>query len=192
MRGPQKYPASLGVPGRVPPKVEGSRKRAENPCPALGCRLVWAKDGPPSVASHPLAETMSVPCRCTLPTAESARLPLVLPSRPHGLRAIVEGAAARARVPLNLRHEADSFLVLKDLVVCGLGFAILPRSSIRREEAEGRMLVAPLIRPAIRRQVVLAQPPDRAPGRATQAVLDLLVEEVAARAKDGDWQTLRG
>ncbi len=124
--------------------------------------------------------------------AAAARLPLVLPSRPHGLRAIVEGAAARARVPLNLRHEADSFLVLKDLVVCGLGFAILPRSSIRREEAEGRMLVAPLVRPAIRRQVVLAQPPDRAPGRATQAVLDLLVEEVAARARDGDWQTLRG
>lgn len=44
----------------------------------LGCDLVWAKDGPPSVASHPLADTMTVPCRCTLPTAETGRMPLVL------------------------------------------------------------------------------------------------------------------
>ncbi|WP_409967585.1 uroporphyrinogen decarboxylase family protein [Bengtsoniella intestinalis] len=44
----------------------------------LGCDLVWAKDGPPSVASHPLAETMSVPCDCKIPTEESGRMPLVL------------------------------------------------------------------------------------------------------------------
>lgn len=44
----------------------------------LGCDLVWAKDGPPSVASHPLADTMTIPCRCTLPTAESGRMPMVL------------------------------------------------------------------------------------------------------------------
>lgn len=119
--------------------------------------------------------------------AAAARYPLVAPSRPHGLRAIVDTGAARARVTLTVRHEADSFLVLKDLVECGLGFAILPRSSIRREEAEGRMMIAPLVRPALRRHVVLAMPSDRLPGRATEAVLALLTEEIAARAKAGDW-----
>ncbi len=44
----------------------------------LGCDLVWAKDGPPSVASHPLADTMTVPCECTLPTENDGRMPLVL------------------------------------------------------------------------------------------------------------------
>ncbi len=44
----------------------------------LGCELLWAKDGPPSVASHPLADTMTIPCECTLPTPESGRMPLVL------------------------------------------------------------------------------------------------------------------
>lgn len=122
--------------------------------------------------------------------ADAAKRPLVAPSLPHGLRSIVETAAARARITLNLRHEADSFLVLKDLVECGLGFAILPRSSIRREEQEGRMAVAPLVRPTIRRQVVLAVPPDRAAGRATEAVLALLAEEVAARADGGDWRAI--
>ncbi|MGN0493012.1 MAG: uroporphyrinogen decarboxylase family protein [Acutalibacteraceae bacterium] len=44
----------------------------------LGCDLVWTKNGPPSVSSHPLAEISEIPCRCKLPTAESGRLPMVL------------------------------------------------------------------------------------------------------------------
>lgn len=44
----------------------------------LGCELMWAADGPPSVKTHPLAETMTVPCLCTLPTKEDGRLPMIL------------------------------------------------------------------------------------------------------------------
>lgn len=44
----------------------------------LGCDLAWAEDGPPSVASHPLADTMTVPCKCKLPKPDQGRLPLVL------------------------------------------------------------------------------------------------------------------
>lgn len=44
----------------------------------LGCDLVWTSDGPPSVSSHPLAGTMTVPDLCKLPTAETGRMPLVL------------------------------------------------------------------------------------------------------------------
>ena len=54
------------------------------------------------------------------------------------------------------------------------------------------MSVAPLVRPVIRRHVVLALPPDRAAGRATEAVLALLAEEVAARAGAGDWRVAGG
>ena len=44
----------------------------------LGCSLVWTKDGPPSVSSHPLEDNPAVPCRCTLPAADDGRLPMVL------------------------------------------------------------------------------------------------------------------
>jgi uroporphyrinogen decarboxylase len=44
----------------------------------LGCELVWSDDCPPSVKTHPLAGTMTVPCRCTLPTEEDGRIPMVL------------------------------------------------------------------------------------------------------------------
>lgn len=47
----------------------------------LGCDLMWADDGPPSVASHPLATEMGdtpvVPCECTLPGPNDGRIPLV-------------------------------------------------------------------------------------------------------------------
>ena len=44
----------------------------------LGCDLMWSKDAPPSVSSHPLEETMTVPCLCEVPTAEDGRMPVIL------------------------------------------------------------------------------------------------------------------
>lgn len=44
----------------------------------LGCDLVWTMDGPPSVKTHPLEENPVVPCKCTIPTADDGRLPMVL------------------------------------------------------------------------------------------------------------------
>ncbi len=43
----------------------------------LGCELVWAKEGPPSVKTHPLSDTTEIPCDCTVPTAKDGRLPLM-------------------------------------------------------------------------------------------------------------------
>ncbi|MBQ8953062.1 MAG: uroporphyrinogen decarboxylase [Clostridia bacterium] len=43
----------------------------------LGCDLVWDKDSPPSVKTHPLADTMTVPCNCTIPKARDGRIPMV-------------------------------------------------------------------------------------------------------------------
>ncbi len=42
----------------------------------LGCELVWAKDAPPSVASHPLAKNKAIPEK--LPQPGDGRLPMIL------------------------------------------------------------------------------------------------------------------
>jgi len=44
----------------------------------LGCDLLWAKDNPPSVTSHPLAAEKTIPCTCSFPTPESGRMPMIL------------------------------------------------------------------------------------------------------------------
>ncbi|MBZ0287535.1 MAG: uroporphyrinogen decarboxylase family protein, partial [Anaerolineae bacterium] len=42
----------------------------------LGCELAWAELVPPSVASHPLAASMTIPDK--LPEAVDGRLPMIL------------------------------------------------------------------------------------------------------------------
>ena len=44
----------------------------------LGCELMWAKDSPPTVQSHPLMFDKKIPCRCNLPKQEDGRLPMIL------------------------------------------------------------------------------------------------------------------
>lgn len=44
----------------------------------LGCELLWAKDNPPSVKSHPYEEGKSLPCVCKLPDENSGRVPMIL------------------------------------------------------------------------------------------------------------------
>lgn len=44
----------------------------------LGCELRWAKDNPPSVMTHPLAEDKIIPCKCRIPKEDSGRLPMIL------------------------------------------------------------------------------------------------------------------
>lgn len=45
---------------------------------AFGCELLWARDNPPSVRSHPLADTNDIPCKCKIPNEKSGRVPVIL------------------------------------------------------------------------------------------------------------------
>jgi LysR family transcriptional regulator, nitrogen assimilation regulatory protein len=111
---------------------------------------------------------------------------LVLPSHSHGLRALIEHAAALKKIKLDVQLEADSFRVLTSLVEEGLGFALLPPSSVRAEVAGGRLETAAVARPLLR-ELIIASPIDRPASIATTAVTALLREEVAACRKEGLW-----
>ncbi len=111
---------------------------------------------------------------------------LVLPSHSHGLRALIEHAAAQRKIKLDVQLEADSFRVLTSLVAEGLGFALLPPSSVHNEVADGRLETAAISKP-MTRELIFASPIDRPPSTATMAVTALLRDEVAACRKDGVW-----
>jgi LysR family nitrogen assimilation transcriptional regulator len=119
--------------------------------------------------------------------AALAALPLVLPSRPNGLRLSVESAAAKAKVKLVVRFEADSFRVLNDLVEKGLGYAVLPLSAFGREREARFLKFAPLIKPKVTRQLVLGLPSDGVASRATQIVIELVHAEIKELIRAGAW-----
>jgi LysR family transcriptional regulator, nitrogen assimilation regulatory protein len=111
---------------------------------------------------------------------------LVLPSHSHGLRALIEHAAAAKKLKLDVQLEADSFRVLTSLVEEGLGFALLPPSSVRGEVADGRLEVAAISKP-LTRELIVASPIDRPVSIATTAVTALLRDEISAFRKEGLW-----
>jgi DNA-binding transcriptional LysR family regulator len=75
--------------------------------------------------------------------ADLAGEALLLPSRGHGLRDLVDDAAASAGVEISVRIEADSYSILKDLVRAGHGRAILPLAPILADVAPRRALARP-------------------------------------------------
>ncbi|KAA2211959.1 LysR family transcriptional regulator [Teichococcus oryzae] len=111
---------------------------------------------------------------------------LVLPSHPHGLRSLIERAAAKRGLSLRVMLEADSYRVLTSFVEEGLGFSVLPPSSIAAELRAGRLEAAPLS-PPVTRELVLAAPVDRPSSVAAAAIGNLIVEEIRCLSGEGLW-----
>ena len=112
---------------------------------------------------------------------------LVLPSHSHGLRALIEQAAAKKKIKLDVKLEADSFRVLTSLVEEGLGYTLLPPSSVRNEVAAGRLETAAIAKPAPMRELTLASPIDHPGSTAITLITKLIREEVSACREDGLW-----
>lgn len=112
---------------------------------------------------------------------------LILPSYSHGLRALIERAAARQQRPLNIVMEADSYRVLTSLVEEGLGYTVLPPSAIHREVQSGRLEVAVIAKPAMTRELVLASPANHQPSIASAAISAVILAEIRRLAQDGVW-----
>jgi LysR family nitrogen assimilation transcriptional regulator len=115
------------------------------------------------------------------------RQKLVLPSHSHGLRALIEHAAAQKKLKLDIQVEADSFRVLTSLVEEGLGFALLPPSSVRDEVKAGKLEVAAIAREGPMRELIIASPIDHPGSAAIAAVTALLRSETAACRDEGTW-----
>jgi LysR family nitrogen assimilation transcriptional regulator len=113
--------------------------------------------------------------------------PLILPSRDHSLRQIIERAADDCGIDLDVRTEADSYSTLKQLVLHGWGWTILPLAAIQADIVASRLCAAPLVNPGSKRVLELCMPPDRPVSRLTSAVRETLVATVSNLVKHGAW-----
>ena len=113
-------------------------------------------------------------------------LPLALPSESFGLRRVLENVSTQTGVPIKPAYQVDSFWVIKSLVESGVCHSLMPVSSVRQQVLAGT-IEARKLTPEIQRQIVLAMPNDRANTRATNAVVDLLKDEVSEMIECGEW-----
>jgi LysR family nitrogen assimilation transcriptional regulator len=119
--------------------------------------------------------------------SDISHLPIVLPSRPHGIRILVDNAVAKAGVKLNVEISGDAFEVLKSLVKTGNYHAFIPLSAVNEDIREGTLEARTFISPTIKRQLVLAMAPDRKNTRAAQATLKIITSEIEKMVGEGIW-----
>jgi LysR family nitrogen assimilation transcriptional regulator len=123
----------------------------------------------------------------TVPFAEVPRYPLILPSRPHGVRVLLENTAAAVGLALDVSLEIDSITMEREMIERALGFTVLPIGVVHEEVGKGRLFARKIIDPAIERTLYLAAPKRRPRSRAIEAVFQLILARVEAHIAHGRW-----
>jgi DNA-binding transcriptional LysR family regulator len=113
--------------------------------------------------------------------------PLVVPGPGHGLRVLIDEAAARADVDPQIVVETNSMHVQKRLVRAGHGWTILPGIGIAEDVASGRLSGAPLRDPAAFRDIVMAVPRFVRTRPAVDAIAKMMMEQLYRAIQSGAW-----
>lgn len=159
--------------------------------------LVFGAEHPPGLAGRFIARerlALVVPRGDIALTRQRAAsledvlaLPLILPGRPHGVRAEVERAAMPLGLMPNVVLEIDALEQIKALVAAGAGYTVLSeRYAAYGAEAAG-LAALPIIAPQIERVISLAHASDRPQSIAARAVHAIAVELLDGMTTDGRW-----
>ncbi|QQX89563.1 LysR family transcriptional regulator (plasmid) [Cupriavidus necator] len=113
--------------------------------------------------------------------------PLILPTRHHALRILVEHACAVANVRIKVATETNALAVHKDLVVHGVGLGIMPRAAIRAELEQGLLCAAPIDHSGFLRTIYYALPTTRRTTPSAAFVTTALAHCVRGAITSGTW-----
>jgi LysR family nitrogen assimilation transcriptional regulator len=145
----------------------------------------------PLTAHHILDEEMMLARR----TGSKMRIPktisfkrlegldLVIPSRRHGLRMILDNAAAAAGFILEPRLEIDTLSAICEIVATTEMVTVLPGIALTSLLSAGRIRAQLISRPAISRSVSWVTNPRRIVSGATAAVIEIISDDLTQAAK---------
>jgi LysR family nitrogen assimilation transcriptional regulator len=124
--------------------------------------------------------------RLTLPKIVSfdqlEGLDLVIPSRRHGLRRILDDAAAEAGFSLKPRLEIDTLSAICEVVATTDLLTVLPGIVLHSTLSAGRIRARRLRNPPIVRSVAWVTNPRRSVSAAMSAVMDIIAEDLTKAA----------
>lgn len=123
--------------------------------------------------------------------ARLAELPLILPSRPHGLRVLVDEFLARIGVTPNVQVEIDAMPSTLSLVESGIGYTVLSYSCVHHLVSAGRIRTWSLVNPAMTRTLVVATSTQRPVTKAARALAGFVRRQVDALVAEGRWTPQR-
>jgi len=145
----------------------------------------------PLTAHHILNEEMmlargtgnKMPLSRTVSFKRLESLDLIIPSRRHGLRMILDNAAAAAGIILKPRLEIDTLSAVCEIVAATELVTVLPGIALNPLLSGGRIRAQIISRPAISRSVSWVTNPRRIVSGAAAAVVEIISDDLTQAAK---------
>jgi len=106
------------------------------------------------------------------------RFPLIIPSRPHAIRMLVEARLAAVGLRPTVAMEIDAVGAILELVGEGLGYAVLPPRALDGANAAGRLAARRIVQPRLASAVALGVSAQR-PATPLQQATVAMIEELA-------------
>jgi DNA-binding transcriptional LysR family regulator len=126
---------------------------------------------------HPMARRRELAVRAL------AEIPLALPVRPNSLTSMLTGLAAAQHFELDIRLEAGSTPLIRDVILASGLATISPRHVFAREIAAGELQAIPIVRPKILQTTWMSVRAHHPPSDATQIVARL-IRQLATRLRN--------
>jgi DNA-binding transcriptional LysR family regulator len=144
----------------------------------------------PLAAHHIMDEEMVFACRKDSPIKPPAKLrfdhianfDLVLPSKRHGLRLILDEHAAAVGIDLRPRLELDTLPALCDVIATTDFATVLPTIALRQSLGSGTIRAHRFDEQRIVRSIAWVHHPRRAVSVAAKAVLEIISHDLAQAA----------
>lgn len=92
---------------------------------------------------HPMARRREIPVR------SFAEIPLAMPIRPNNLTSVLTGLAASQHFELDIRLEAGSTPLIREVMLASDLATVSPRQVFATEIASGELIAIPIVRPKI-------------------------------------------
>ena len=117
-----------------------------------------------------------------------AELPLILPSRPHGLRLLVDQMLGGAGICANVELEVDALPATIKLAEKRVGYTIHSYSLAHDLIEEGRIQCWAIVEPRLARKLILVTSSQRPTTTATRALTNIVRSQVRELARQGLWR----
>jgi LysR family nitrogen assimilation transcriptional regulator len=122
-----------------------------------------------------------------VPTAALKDIPLILPSRPHGLRLLVDASLARlGGYVANVRIEIDAMPCTLKLVEAGVAYTLLSYACVHDLVTAGRIRYWRL-EPTMNRKLILATSTLRPSTEASRALAATVRKQALEMVRSGQW-----
>lgn len=113
--------------------------------------------------------------------------PLLLPSKEHGLRRIIDRVCAQQGIQLNVIAEVDSLPNIKKAVRAGMAATILSPGALADDMDDGGLAMTTISNPHIAREVACATSVTRPVTPATAAMIAIVTEQIEGLVRGGSW-----